>query len=137
MAEALALGASAIGFVAFAGQILQGCLSLHAFLDNMREAQADVQSFKRELTIFQTTLDTLRSRIITEDRVNDDVRLALEYSDETITEFQNVITKLQKKNKSRFVNFRTALRKDSMMKHVGRLQRATSLIIAAQLNLTM
>jgi hypothetical protein len=85
----------------------------------MREAQADVQSFKRELAIFQTTLDTLRSRIITENRVNNDVRLALEYSDETIPEFQNVITKLQKKNKSRFVNFRIAFRKDSMMKRVA------------------
>jgi hypothetical protein len=138
-AEAIALGASVIGFVGFAGQILQGFLFVQNFLEAVEDAPADIEVLRSELLIFQTSLDTFQHTLndVGDDAISEDVRLALEYSNKIINELRKVVSKLGDGRHGCMTNFSMAVRKVRISKHVKTLERARTLLLCAQMNMSM
>jgi hypothetical protein len=138
-AEVIALGASVVGFVGLAGQILQGCLFVQNFLEALEDAPADIEVLRSELLIFQTSLDTFQStlKVVGDDAIGEDVRLALEYSNKAINELRKVVSKLADRRHGCMTNFSMVLRKVRISKHVKTLERAWTLLLCAQMNMSM
>ncbi|KAN0122806.1 hypothetical protein V8E51_001132 [Hyaloscypha variabilis] len=138
MAEALALGASVAGFIGLAGQILQGCLFVQSFLEGLEDAPADVEVLRSELLVFQTSLDAFQStlNVVGNDAISEDIGLALEYSNKIIMELRKVVSKLGDKGPGCMMNFSMVMQKVRISKHVKTLERARTLLLCAQMNLT-
>jgi hypothetical protein len=138
-AEAIGLGASVVGFVGLAGQILQGCLFVQNFLDALEDAPADIEVLRSELIIFQTSLDTFQSTLnaVGDDAIGEDVRLALDYSNKIINELRKVVSKLGDGHYGCMTNFSMVMRKARISKHVKTLERARTMLLCAQMNMSM
>ena len=130
-AEAIAFGASVVGFIGLAGQILQGCLFVQDFLEALEDAPADIEALQSELLIFQTSLDKFQStlNVVDDDAVGEDVRLALEYSNKAISDLRKVVSKLADRRHSCITNFSMVVRKVRISRHVKTLERAWMLLV--------
>lgn len=138
-AEAIALGASVVGFVGLTGQILQGCLFVQNFLQALEDAPADIGVLRSELLIFQASLDAFKStlNVVGDDAVGEDIRLSLEYSSKAINELRKVVSKLGDGSHGCMTNFSMVVRKVRISKHVKTLERARSLLLCSQVNMSM
>ena len=130
-AEAIAFGASVVGFIGLTGQILQGCLFVQDFLEALEDAPADIEALQSELLIFQTSLDKFQStlNVVDDDAVGEDVRLALEYSNKAINDLRKVVSKLADRRHGCITNFSMVVRKVRISRHVKTLERAWMLLV--------
>ena len=130
-AEAIAFGASVVGFIGLTGQILQGCLFVQGFLEALEDAPADIEALQSELLIFQTSLDKFQStlNVVDDDAIGEDVRLALEYSNKAINDLRKVVSKLADRRHGCITNFSMVVRKVRISRHVKTLERAWMLLV--------
>jgi hypothetical protein len=138
-AEAIAFGASVVGFIGLAGQILQGCLFVQDFLEALEDAPADIEALQSEVLIFQTSLDKFQStlNVVDDDAIGEDVRLALEYSKKAINDLRKVVSKLADRRHGCITNFSMVVRKVRISRHVKTLERAWMLLLCAQMNMSL
>jgi D-mannonate dehydratase len=138
-AEAIAFGASVVGFIGLAGQILQGCLFVQDFLEALEDAPADIEALQSELVIFQTSIDKFQAtlNVVDDDAIGEDVRLALEYSNKAINDLRKVVSKLADRRHGCITNFSMVVRKVRISRHVKTLERAWMLLLCAQMNMSM
>lgn len=140
MAEALGIVASALSIVGFAGQILQGCQNICTFLDSFNDAPHDLRLFRTEVKMFHSLLESYRAALAEDDESVeserwDIARLALDYSDEAVSELQKLVEYSDKQ--SRWKNIIAVLRKDKFVKHLGRLEKAKGYILASRTNMAL
>jgi hypothetical protein len=138
-AEAIAFGASVVGFIGLAGQILQGCLFVQDFLEALEDAPLDIEALQSELVIFQTSIDKFQAtlNVVDDDAIGEDVRLALEYSNKAINDLRKVVSKLADRRHGCITNFSMVVRKVRISRHVKTLERAWMLLLCAQMNMSM
>lgn len=136
-AEAIGLGASVVSFVGFTGQILQGCLFIRNFLDDMEDAPAYIQTLRSELLNFQTSIQAFQSALGSENIIGEDARQVLEFSNKSIAELQELLATLDKKRNGTLLNFSSVIRKNRIMKHVENLKSARLQLLSAQSNMIM
>ncbi|PYI09345.1 ankyrin [Aspergillus sclerotiicarbonarius CBS 121057] len=59
MAEALGVASSVVGIVSLAGQVCSGIQELYAFLDSVKEAQADLKCIKDDMLLLQNVIQCI------------------------------------------------------------------------------
>jgi hypothetical protein len=133
MAEAFALGATVASVVGFAGQVLQGCLAIRAFLDDLEDAPVYIEDLKSILAIFEASLTNLKSTV-SEDNASVELRPALEYSDKCIRDLEGMIRKLRDGDPDWERNLSAVRWKSKIMKLVENLKTARALLTGVQMN---
>jgi hypothetical protein len=141
MAEAFGIAASALSVIGFAGQILQGCQTVSAFLDQIKEAPNEFQCFRREVKIFQSILESYRATLYKiDDETDRDVweqaMLVLDHCDETVAGLQRLIDKRGESRITKWKSLGLAFQTAKLQKHLQRIDRAKGSIIAARTNAT-
>lgn len=142
MAEVVGIVGSALSIVGFAGQILQGCQNIRTFLDSVNDASNDLRLFRTEVKIFQSLLEEFRVTLSEVDWSGEPerwelVRLALDYSDEAVTELQSLVNEYDSRKPGRWNDVRMVIRKGKFEKHLGRIEKAKGYIMASRTNLSL
>ncbi len=133
MAEAFALGGTVVSVVGFAGQVLQGCLTIRAFLDDLKDAPVYIENLKSILAIFEASLTNLKSTL-SEDDASVELRPALEYSDKCIRDLEGTIRKLRDGGPCWKRNLSAVRWKSQIMKQVENMKTARALLTGVQMN---
>lgn len=141
MAEVLGITASTLSIVGFAAQILQGCQTICAFLDSLKDAPDDLRLFRAEVKMFHSLLESYRAALADGDESLgserwDLARLALDYSDEAVSELQKLAGHTGDKQ-SMWKDVKAVLRKEKFSKHLGRIEKAKGYILASRTNMSL
>jgi len=133
---------SALGLVNFAGQLLQGCQNIRTVLDAINDATDDLRLFRTELKIFLSLLEEFKTTLAKVDwsveaERWDLARLALDYSDEAVTEMQSLLDEYDTRKPGRWNDVRFSMRKGKFDKHQGRIEKAKGYILASRTNLSL
>jgi len=141
MAESLGIVVSALGIISFAGQILDGCASICTFLDSIKDANDDLRLFRTEVKLFHSLLESYRITLAEIDESSAErwqlARLALDYSDEAVTEIKKLMRWDGCCKQSRWCAVVRVLRKEKFTKHLNRIERAKAYIIASRNNMAL
>ncbi|KAE9368127.1 hypothetical protein N431DRAFT_471493 [Stipitochalara longipes BDJ] len=141
MAEVFGVVRSALGLVSFAGQVLQGCQNVRAFLDAVNDAADDLRLFRTEVKIFLSLLEEFKTTLAQVDWSVEAERwdlacLALDYSDEAVTGMQTLVNEYDSRKPGRWNDVKLAMRKGKLEKHQGRIEKAKGYILASRTNLS-
>ena len=133
MAEAFALGATVVSVIAFAGQVLQGCLAIRAFLDDLEDVPVYIEDLKSILAIFEASLINLKSTL-SEENASVELGPALEYSDKCIRDLEGTIQKLRNGGPGWKKNLSAVRWKGKIVKQIENLKTARALLTGVQMN---
>ncbi|KAE8443215.1 hypothetical protein EG329_002083 [Mollisiaceae sp. DMI_Dod_QoI] len=133
MAEAFTLGATVVSVVGFAGQVLQGCAVVRAFLDDLKDAPGYIEDLKSIIVVFEASLTSLKSTL-SEDNASAELRPALEYSDKCIRDLEETIRKLRDEGPGWKRNLSAVRWKSKIVKQVENLKTARALLTGVQMN---
>lgn len=133
MAEAFALGATVVSVMGFTGQVLQGCLAIRAFLDDLEDAPVYIEDLKSILDVFEASLTNLKSTL-SEENASVELRPALEYSDKCIRDLEGTIRKLRDGGPGWKKNLSAVRWKGKIVKQVENLKTARALLTGIQMN---
>ena len=136
--EALAGASSIIAIVGLAGQVVQGCMYLNSILGGMKDAPDDLALLIRELEIIQQVASALSEENFRSDAVpiGCDPTPALEFCIEAIGKVQKLVANyggpsgaLDHMNLRQ--RFQMGMSQDKIRKHLGRLERAKTHLLAS------
>jgi hypothetical protein len=139
MAEALGVGASVVGFIGLAGQILQGCHYISTLFDDIKDAPetllylwTEIKAFRIVLQGFQQALQSM-GQSTNIDAASEQVITALTTSSTTIRDLKALLDKHSHQGKRDWWKaFKVAVVKSIFMKHCDRLEKAKIDILLAQ-----
>jgi len=89
MAEGLAVASGVMSIVSLAGQVVLGCIALSNFLDDIRDAPAQIRSLASELNTLRKTIDEMK--LTTRDAVSEALVGALNDCSVCVAELQSLV----------------------------------------------
>ncbi|KAI2627803.1 hypothetical protein GGR54DRAFT_652638 [Hypoxylon sp. NC1633] len=131
MAEALGVVSGIISIIGFSGQLAQGSAFLYDFFRDVKDAPEDIKKISDELLIVTLILKEIQSSSTTETA---SMGPALVYCEGVISDLSDVVKKLEstpnmRKGRRIWRHFKTGLRRSEIAKHLGRLERAKSMLL--------
>ncbi|KAH8600010.1 hypothetical protein B0O99DRAFT_503967 [Bisporella sp. PMI_857] len=137
MAEAVALGASVVAFIGIAGQIVQGCISISAFIGDVKDTPSYLKNLRKEVKMMQSILEGFSRHL--KDLEDTGIPLcdeqltkeALALSKEAVDDLSQMTSKYTQ-NIVTWSKFRFAMKKNSWQKSLAKIECAKNSLLTAQ-----
>jgi hypothetical protein len=147
MAEAIGLAASIIAVVGLAGQVIQGCQNIKAWVGDYSGAPKDIENLIQEIKVIEESAkitDILRTKIVRRE-VDLQLDLALQHCLDAVQELRKyigdadiVLHERGNRKKSRaWQRLKVMLGKQATQASVDRLSRAKEQLVVVQSNVLL
>ena len=144
MAEAIGLAASVAGLVELAGQLGSGCMKVKGFLDDTKDAPADIRDLHTAMGILAKEAERVSTLFTKSNQppvVKDEYETALKQCDDAVTALSQKIEKAVKRfgggEGKWWDRMKAATRKKKLAEQVSKVERAKTQLTLVMQELSM
>ncbi|KAL3417622.1 hypothetical protein PVAG01_10632 [Phlyctema vagabunda] len=149
MSDVIGLAASIAGLAGFSGQLLEGCLFLKGFLDDLKHASSDIKYLATEIQLIQSITREISSKaqqvaqsVTWKVQEKDDCETAFRLCTESIKDLGQDIAKHSQRiegkgSKRWWASLKAAIGKKALTEKLNRIERAKQKILMVQNSLSL